>query len=255
MLNSHESPLRRLLISWRSCLLCQIGLVPIGQTSDIFHIPPQGISSDRIEGNFRITHMARPTHIAVNLLLIVAVTMQPSLAYGLQQDCSAGVSTGYTCQGCGCCKVQSETAKCPCCSGEATTEEDGCCGHGHKSQHRRATFADDPFDGMELKEGPIPVDSVPVDAEQPLNDHAKQKQVAEFAVLAAACHCVTAPEPFNAPVPHSPVTELRDVLTVNIACVVDVATSVQPPLSGCFESARRPIEPHFSQIAFCVWRL
>ena len=67
--------------------------------------------------------MARPTHIAVNLLLSIAVTMQPGLAYGLQQDCSAEVSMGYTCQGCGCCKVQSTTAKCPCCIGEAMEEE------------------------------------------------------------------------------------------------------------------------------------
>lgn len=199
--------------------------------------------------------MARPTHIAVNLLLIVAVTMQPSLAYGLQQDCSAGVSTGYTCQGCGCCKVQAETAKCPCCSGEATKEEGGCCGHGHKNQHRVATFADDPFDGMELQEGPVPVDSVPVEREQPSGERTTHIQAADLVALAAACHCVTAPEPFNAPVPRSPATELRDVLTVNIACVADVATSVQPPLSASFEFARGPIEPHFSQIAFCVWRL
>ena len=199
--------------------------------------------------------MARPTHIVVNLLLIVAVTMQPSLAYGLQQDCSAGVSTGYTCQGCSCCKVQSETAECPCCSGEATKEDDGCCGHGPKNQHRVATFADDPFDGMELLEGPIPVNSVPTDREQQSGERTTQIQAADGAALAAACHCVTAPEPCNAPVPRSPATELRDVLTVNIAGVVDVATSVQPPLSASLEFARGPIEPHFSQIAFCVWRL
>ncbi|WP_147870568.1 hypothetical protein [Stieleria maiorica] len=191
--------------------------------------------------------MARVNHIAVNLLLIVVVTMQPSLAYVLQQDCSAGVATGFTCQGCGCCAVQSETAKCPCCSGEATSEEDECCGHGRKNQHHLSTFADDPFEGMELQEGPVPVDS-----EQPTGEHASRIQVA---ALAAACHCVTAPKPFDAPVPRSPATELREVLTVNIACVVDFATSVQPPLSGSFEFARRPIQPHFSQIAFCVWRL
>lgn len=194
--------------------------------------------------------MARATHIAVNLLLIVTVTMQPSLAYGLQQDCSAGVATGFTCQGCGCCTVQSETAKCPCCSSEATDEEDACCGHGRKNQHRVATFADDPFEGMELQEGPVHFG-----AKQPSDNDTVQFQAANLAALAAACHCVTAPEPFNAPVPRSPATELRDVLTVNIACVADVATSVQPPLSGPFELARRPIEPHLAQIAFCVWRL
>lgn len=194
--------------------------------------------------------MARVTHIAVNVLLIVVLTMQPGLAYAVQQDCSAGVTSGFTCQGCGCCKVQSETAKCPCCSGEATNEEGECCGHGRKNQHRVATFADDPFEGMELQEGPVPVDS-----EQPSGEHASPFQVADVAALAAACHCVTAPEPFNAPVPRSPASELRDILTINIACVGDAATLVQPPLSGFFELARRPIEPHFSQIAFCVWRL
>lgn len=199
--------------------------------------------------------MARPTHIAVNLLLIVAVTMQPSLAYGLQQDCFAGVSTGYTCQGCGCCKVQSETAMCPCCNGEATKGDDSCCGHGHKTRHRVATFADDPFDGMELQEGPVPQESLSKYCEQRSGENTRQVQGTELVALGATCHCVTSPEPFKAPVPRSPATELRDVLTVNTACVVDVVTSVQPPLSASFEFARGPIEPHFSQIAFCVWRL
>ncbi len=194
--------------------------------------------------------MARATHIAVNLLLIVALTMQPGLAYALGQDCSDGVTTGFTCQGCGCCKVQSETAKCPCCSGEATTDDGKCCGHAQKNQHRVATFANDPFAGMELQKGPVPQD-----AEPPCNEHSPQVQADDVAALAAACHCVTAPEPFDAPVPRSPTTELREVLNVNIACVGDVSVAEKPPLSGFFEFSRRPIEPHFSQIAFCVWRL
>lgn len=198
--------------------------------------------------------MARPTHIAVNLLLIVAVTMQPSLAYGLQQDCSDRVSTGYKCQGCGCCKVQSETVKCPCCSGEATKDDGSCCGHAEE-EHHAATFADDPFDGMELQEGPDPQASLLGHPKQTSCESAAQVKATDLAAIAAACNCIMAPEPFNAPVPGSPATELRDVLTLSIVCVVDVATSVQPPRSGSCEYARGPVEPHFSQIAFCVWRL
>lgn len=238
------------MIRWLSCRLWQIGLVPIGQSSDILRIPSQGISSDRIEGNFRTTHMARATHIAVNLLLIVALSMQPGLAYALGQDCSAGVSAGFTCQGCGCCTVQSETAKCPCCSVEATTDDGECCGHGQRKRPRVATFADDPFAGMKLQKGPVPEDSEP-----PCNEDSPQVQADDVVALAAACHCVTAPEPFGAPAPRSPTTELREVLNVNIACVGDVSVSEKPPLSGFFEFSRRPIEPHLSQIAFCVWRL
>ena len=194
--------------------------------------------------------MARATHIAVNLLLIVAVTMQPGLAYALGQHCSAGVSTGFTCLGCGNCKVQLETASCPCCSGEATTDEGECCGHGQKKRHRVETFGDDPFTGMELQKGPVPEDT-----ELPRYEHSSQVKADDVVALSTACHCVTAPEPFDAPVPRSPTTELREVLAVHVACVGDVSVSEEPPLSSFFECARRPVEPHFAQIAFCVWRL
>lgn len=212
-------------------------------------MPSQGITSDRIEGNFRTTHMARTTHIAVNLLLIVAVTMQPGLAYALGQHCSAGVSTGFTCQGCGCCKVQSETAKCPCCNSEASDKEDGCCGHVRQHEDRVATFANDPFAGMELEEG-----SVPDESEQPRDDNQPHIQAADTLSLAAACDCVTAPEPFDAPAPRSATIELRDVITVSVAHC-DATTAERPPLASLFDVAHRPITLHFSQIVFCVWRL
>lgn len=199
--------------------------------------------------------MAGTTHIAVNLLLIIAVTMQPGLAYGLKRGCSGGVSSGFACQGCGCCKVQSGAAKCPCCSGETTEEEGGCCGDDRHSEDPVAESADDPFTGLKLEKGPVSDSAEPEEAGQPHSEDDAQVQANHVAALATVCHCATAPEPLDAPLPRSPNSELRDVLMLDVTGVGDVAMFQQRPLSGSVEFARRPMEPHFSQIAFCVWRL
>ena len=203
--------------------------------------------------------MARVIHIAVNLLLIVAVAMQPGMVYELQQSCFAGVSSALTCNCCGSCKVQSRTAECPCCTGGASNKEEKCCGQSQGSGDV-AIFDDDPFAGIELAEGPVPegapsatsvAEDLKTDNEVVFRGHI----VGEAVFAPTRCHCVTAPEPFSAPLPRPPLSELREVLTADIACVGVVITPGHPSLSSCFEFARRPIEPHFSQIAFCVWRL
>lgn len=190
--------------------------------------------------------MARVFHIAVNLLLIVVMTVQPGLVYGLKRDCSVGASSGFTCTGCGCCKVQSETENCPCCSGEATNDEGGCCGNEHPVE----ASCEDPFEGVEIQKGPLPEDVT-----SPCTNDDPQVQAAGDTALATACHCIVAPEPLNLPMPRSPASELRDVSAVSIAYVANVAASERSSLSSTFELAQPPIEPHFSQIAFCVWRL
>ena len=203
--------------------------------------------------------MARVTHIAVNLSLIVALTMQPAFAYVVGQDCSADCTSGFTCQGCGCCKVQSETSKCPCCSGESEDghKHDGCCGHVHdgKRQHSDDLSIDeaDPFAGMLLEEGPVPEQNQRRD--QPLEDQRQPTIKAAAPALAAACNCVTRPEPHEAPVPRSPVTELRDLLSLDIVVCGVMDPAEKPPLGSSLDDPHPAVAPHFSQVAFCVWRL
>lgn len=205
-------------------------------------------------GNFPIIRMARATRIIVNLLLIVAITMQPTLTFAFQQDCSAGCTSGFTCQGCGCCKVQSETAKCPCCSGGLSDEHQGCCGHGdrNRSQQAKESSVDDadPFAGMVLEEGPVPENS-----EQPCNENQSNGQEGAEPTVATRCHCVSNPDPLDAPTPRSPITELRDVLISSSAHCGVVYSADEHPLASTLDAAPAPVASHFTQISYCVWRL
>ena len=204
--------------------------------------------------------MARAIHIAVNLLLIVALTLQPGLAYAVQQHCSAGIVGGIACQGCGSCKVHSESAKCPCCGVEAADKQGGCCGHRDQHTCGDSTVTSAPFAGMmpevgPATENPVPKIRAPQDSVQLCDDDRPQVRTASATALAVCCHCVSAPEPSGGPVPRSSTPELRDVLTITICCDGDEILSAQPPLSPAFNVAHRPVVDHFSQIAFCVWRL
>ncbi|WP_425399190.1 hypothetical protein [Aeoliella sp.] len=198
--------------------------------------------------------MARATRIIVNLLLIVAITMQPTLTFAFQQDCSAGCTSGFTCQGCGCCKVQSETAKCPCCSGSLSDEHQGCCEHGKRDKSQQAkepSVADaDPFAGMVLEAGPVPENS-----QQPSNEAQASKQEISEESLTTACHCLKNRDPLDAPTPRSPITELREVLISSTAQCGVVYTADEHPRASTLDAAPAPVAAHFTQISYCVWRL
>jgi len=205
-------------------------------------------------GNFPPIRMARATQIIVNLLLIVAITMQPTLTFAFQLDCSADCTSEFTCQGCGCCKVQSKTAKCPCCSGGVSDEDQGCCGHGDrdKSQQAKQLSIDhaDPFAGMVLEEGPVPENS-----KQLINEDQTSTQGGVEATLATSCHCFSNPDPLDAPTPRSLITELRDVLVSSSAHCGVIYSAGEHPLASKLDAAPAPVAPHFTQVSFCVWRL
>lgn len=203
--------------------------------------------------NFPTICMARVNRIIVNLLLIVAITMQPTLTFAFQQGCcSVDCTYEFTCQGCGCCKVQLQTEKCPCCSGGVPDEHQSCCGHAgrDKSQRAKEPSVDDPFAGMVLEEGPVPENS-----EQPTDEGQANRQEVANATLSTTCQCLSKRDPLDAPTPRSPITELRDVLSLSSAhCGILYSAEEHPPAST-LDAACAPIAPHFSQISFCVWRL
>lgn len=199
--------------------------------------------------------MARVTHIAVNLSLVVALTIQPAFAYVTGQDCSADCTSGFTCQGCGCCDVRSETAKCSCCTPKPTNDHShgGCCGHGQSRQTGMLNQSeDDPFAGVAFE------DPLPDQTEEPAqtSDGDDQPIVAAAApTLSTSCNCVRSSEPLDAPVQRPPLTELRDILSLNNALCGVVDSVDKPPHAWSHDSTQPTITPHFSQIALCVWRL
>lgn len=203
--------------------------------------------------------MARLVHTAVNLSLIVALLMQPAFAYGTGQGCAAGCRSGFTCQGCSCCNVQSGSVKCGCCSRQPPDDQGqgSCCG---TVRHRKSPASDvrtiddgPPFAGVALQHGAIPEQHEKRDQPSEKNDPLGSKFAAPS--HSTACNCVRAPNPFGAPSPRSSVTELTDATCLIIVIVARVDSLAGQPLASAISFRHAKVVPHFSQTSFCVWRL
>jgi hypothetical protein len=72
---------------------------------------------------------------------------------------------------------------------------------------------------------------------------------------ATACNCMPSPERHEAPIPRSPLTELRDTLTLNFGVCGIIDSTEKPQPASLVVDAYPGARPHFSQISFCVWRL
>ena len=150
-------------------------------------------------------------------------------------------------------------SECPCCRGKSSDrhEHDGCCGHGHDGKGQRAADVTieqaDPFTGMVLEEGPVGEQSERHN--QPIENERQPAVKGAASTLAAACNCVTRPEPHEAPVPRSPGNEVRDILSLDIVVSGVIDSSEKPPLASSLDDPYPAVTPHFSQISFCVWRL
>ena len=202
--------------------------------------------------------MARLTRIAVNLLLIVAITIQPTTVRALQKACSGDCSSQFTCQGCGSCEVESPAGRCGCCSGhsdvgsneESNEEIASCCGHGSATEHGIASkFEDDPFADMEMANGPAADDSLLRCADD---------QLATFAnspLVVSGCRCLHAPEVPLAPAPRSPANEVRDLVSLGFASSLIADSKQQLPSVAAIDDGPPSAILHFAQIELCVWRL
>lgn len=191
--------------------------------------------------------MARAISIAVNFLLIVILAMQPVIACPTSQTCSVGSGLGRTCQGCGCCKVRSETEKCPCCSKKPIPSAvDRDCGHHppqKKQQNKpsalRLRHKADTGAKLETLEV-APIEHLTLGVTQAISD---------------GCTCVASPKPCEAPVPRSPIAELADVLSLNIVSSGTVDSATKPPQISFVDVPSVVTTRRFSQLSLCVWRL
>ena len=198
--------------------------------------------------------MARLIRIAVNLLLIVAITIQPTMVRALQKACSGDCSSQFTCQGCGSCEVESPAGRCGCCSGHSDVgsneEIASCCGHGSATEHGIASkFEDDPFAEMEMANGPAADHSLLRCADD---------QLATFAnspLVVSGCRCLHAPEVPLAPAPRSPANEVRDLVSLGFASSLIADSKQQLPSVAAIDDGPPSAILHFAQIELCVWRL
>ncbi len=194
--------------------------------------------------------MARLIRIAVNLLLIVSVTMQSTVLCALQKACSAACTSQFTCLECGCCQVEEPVDRCGCCGGHAEDNSEGdgasCCGDDGTDQYLAATpSAEASVAPMGIAAGPVLGNLSTCCAEASSDSSA----------VDSACHCLQAPETPYAPVPRSHANEDCDPVALSFALTELVKSKDQ--LVSVSDNANAPLStlPRFSQIQLCVWRL
>ncbi|QDV23349.1 hypothetical protein [Aureliella helgolandensis] len=207
--------------------------------------------------------MARSIHTAVNLLLIVAITTQPTMVWAMQKGCAAAGTTQSACQGCGSCQVEATKVRCGCCSenSEAAPEESrtDCCGHEVVENPQVAvesTIAED-SGSSHSKATETAGESVPSDRAETKHAAVPQAQSRRAASpgIAANCNCMHAPGTPFTPAPRSHHSEALDLLLLDGTCSVVLAPKApnfRAPAIGGFSTVA---DSHFAQVEFGVWRL
>ena len=171
----------------------------------------------------------QPTQIAVNLLLIVVLAMQPvasCMAGGsVGQDCGSGESTG-----CGCCQTggSEDLRSCCCCATTADENvQDSCC-----SSHE---------------------DSSANDLSQAAEE-ASAMQVVSETFVPQPCVCGNRIPPLSDSSPRHPTCDHRDSLSVSIH--IDWGDDESHRLRTEFWlSTHPPSTNRLSQMVLCIWRL
>ena len=167
-----------------------------------------GYSSDSLMANFPIIR------IAVNLSLIVALTIQPSLASISRSSCSTAASASDDCQGCQCCQGKAADTQRSCCekaSGQdARRHSHGCCAH-----------------------------SVQADATQWSSERDSG--------VRPLCLCMQKSAPANKPEQRTPSRELRDFSPCGQAALTTVTLDIRDPQVASFCELAFLSPPHFAQ--------
>lgn len=202
--------------------------------------------------------MRHAIRITGKLLLIVCMALPPSLGIGAPSICLANQECEKTCQGCGCCTVEETTQECPCCEKFIFRDsEKDDCRHGEAgglSDDSPVVVMGGPFTRFVLEEGPVP------DPRGQLCDKENSDEILtngpRLLAYKIACNCRAESQPFGNPVPRSPVTEIRDLMAVSSGVTSDAAGLGDQRSPSIFASAAYlTTAPHFTQIAFCVWRM
>lgn len=179
------------------------------------------------------------TRIAVNLLLIVALAIQPvAVCLGNVVGGVAGCSQAgaFTCQGCGCCQVDDADDRCCCCSGPVEEEvdqatESSCCSGSHIASEESESSPENVDDGGVTAIGPIETG------------------------VRTICLCNRAPQPLSDSSPRRATSDDRDSLSVGSTALDANVWDSGPLLATTHDRANLPVTLHFSQSMLCIWRL
>ncbi len=186
------------------------------------------------------------TRIALNLLLIVALAIQPVAVCAVTADCSVRYSESDTvmCPGCDCCEVEEVNDRCCCCSGTAEAAEKraarpSCCGHDESPDLSDLDVFGSPRADLETPESVCEL-SDSDELETTLQSH---------------CFCEQNSQPLSDSSPTRPVNESRASLAIGFDGLIGDDSDSRLSLSIAREGTDVPVLAHFSQIVFCVWRL
>lgn len=194
----------------------------------------------------------------VNLSLIVALMIQPMVASAALADCAAGCSANFTCQGCGCCEVESSTELCGCCGGGKPTDspeefssEKSCCSHGDDGIPE-TSVSDTPtvvvqsvFSDCDLTEPTPPISS----------DGAAVVAAEKHHEFHSACLCQQEELPLGDPSPRRPASEDRDEVSLGYAKSNASDFGNHADRRSVARSDVAPSLRQFSQAMICIWRL
>lgn len=177
------------------------------------------------------------THIAVSLLLIVVLAIQPIAICFASAACVADGSnpSTSTCQGCACCEVARSDDLCCCCRAPAQTgqkdeAESSCCSSNGKASAKSDSAA-----------------------EELANESAGAIENATG--VGSICLCEQDRQPLSDSSPRRPASENRVSLSIGSADLGERAWSHEQLLAATQYAAGVPIPTRFSQVVFCIWRL
>lgn len=198
--------------------------------------------------------MSRLTRIIVNLSLIVAITLQPTMVFALKKACAVNCASHYTCQGCGGCQVGAAGERCGCCSGHtdenSEIESASCCGpSSYKQQRISVATKDEPLAEAEIVDEPAASDNLSCCTAESLATSTSSRAV-EY-----GCHCLHSPETPCVPDFRSPSNEVRELVSLGFTLSVIAERHEQRPCKRTIGDGLSSEILHFAQIQLCVWRL
>ena len=177
------------------------------------------------------------TRIAVTLLLIVALAIQPVAVCLANVECAEGCSdpVTLTCQGCGCCEVERADDRCCCCGGttdevEVETTEPSCCSSKHQDSGASDSFND--------------ADETSATAIAPIESGFR-----------SICLCEQDSQPLSDSSPRRPSSEHRDTFSLATSDIEDSVWGCDHLLAASQYATSVPPTHRFSQVMLCIWRL
>lgn len=206
--------------------------------------------------------MGRLTRMTVNLFLIVAITLQQSVAPALQQSFSFACAAPASGHGCSCCESQPAKPGETCChladSVASSSSKSGCCGRAQAEAEGADWDHSTPSGVIQRLVDARTAEAARSSEVSTCCADKADKASSPEPVVDTGCHCVHAPNapttPF-APVSRLSTSDISNLVTLCSASMVLADPKPQAPRGFVWVDCAPSQFLHFAQIHLCVWRL